>query len=270
MALEGVPWDILIGGLIGCLIIEKIILPIIRIYYKYKSVKAPTLLEARKGHTKELKEFLKEWHDKLPLHKNATDPEINEHLNDFPKIEENWEYEDLIQYHLPKECKTLPKEWERYKKSIREYEKLKHQLYEKIKEDAIKKTNLEYDPNLNREHTISQHFVRYIYEQSVSWIRDRQLSYDKKFSDYEIEENVLQFGAYGLAKGSKEEVEKAKEIFERMMFDREYLEKYKQKINEIIEYERKLEEIYRKLEEMIEKLMKYSLLPGTKCEILRV
>jgi len=86
MALEGVPWDILIGGLIGCLMI---ILPIIRIYYKYKSVKAPTLLEARKGHTKELKEFLKEWHDKLPLHKNAIEPEINEHLNDFPKIEEN-------------------------------------------------------------------------------------------------------------------------------------------------------------------------------------
>ena len=142
-------------------------------------------------------------------------------------------------------------------------------MYEKIKEDAIKKTNLEYDPNLNREHTISQHFVRYIYEQSVLWIRDRQLSYDKKFSDYEIEENVLRFGACGLVKGSKE-VEKAKEIFERMMFDREYLEKYKQKINEIIECEKKVEEIYRKLKEMIEKLMKYSLLPGTKCEILRV
>ena len=258
MALEGVPWDILIGG-------AALVLTIIGIYY---SVKAPTLLEARKEHTKELKEFLKEWHDKLPLHKNAIEPEINEHLNDFPKIEENWEYEDLIQYHLPKECKTLPKEWERYKKSIREYEKLKHLLYEKIKEDAIKKTNLEYDPNLNREHTISQHFVRYIYEQSVSWIRDKQLY--KKSGDYEIEGNVLWFGACGLAKGSKEEVEKAKEIFERMMFDREYLEKYKQKINEIIEYERKLEEIYRKLEEMIEKLMKYSLLPGTKCEILRV
>ena len=55
-----------------------------------------------------------------------------------------------------------------------------------------------------------------------------------------------------------------------MMFDREYLEKYKQKINEIIEYEKKVEKIYRKLKEMIEKLMKYSLLPGTKCEILRV
>ena len=62
MALEGVPWNILIGG-------TALVLTIIGIYYKYKSVKAPTLLEARKGHTKELKEFLKEWHDKLPLHK---------------------------------------------------------------------------------------------------------------------------------------------------------------------------------------------------------
>ena len=274
MALEDIPWDTLIGG-------TALVLSIIGIYYTYKSVKTPILIEARKRHTQELIEFLKEWHDKFPLYESATEPKmtltpstsvihLNEPCHDFPEIETNWKYKDLIQYHLPREYKTLPAEWDRYKKFVDEYGTLRYELYEKIKKDAIKKTNLKYDPNWKGEHIISQHFVIYIYQQSISWRRDGRLYFDKKFMNYKIERgNELWFSGGGLAKGNKEELEKAKEIFEEMMFSEEYLNKYEREINEIIEYERKLEEMYNKLKAMIEKLIGYPILPGTKCEILK-
>jgi len=274
MTLEGIPWEILIGG-------TALVLSIIGIYYTYKSVKAPTLLEARKRHTQELIEFLKEWHDKFPLYESATQPKttptcstsiirLNKHWHNFAEIETNWKYKDLIQYHLPQEYKTLLEEWKRFKKSVDEYGTLRYRLYEKIKKDAIEKTNLKYDPNWKGEHIISRRFVTYIYQQSISWIKDRRLYFDKKSTDRKIEHgNELLFGGSSLAKGSKEEIEKAKETFEKMIFNEEYLDKYEGEINEIIECERKLEDMSHKLKAVIEKLMGYPLLPGTKCGILK-
>lgn len=86
-------------------------------------------------------------------------------------------------------------------------------------------------------------------------MRDRQLYFDKKSTDWEIRgRNELWFGGYGLAKGSKEEIGKAKEIFKKMMFNKErvfYLEKYKsninQKIEKLIKYEKEIEKTCRKL-----------------------
>ena len=43
----------------------------------------------------------------------------------------------------------------------------------------------------------------------------------------------------------------------------------KHEINEILEYERELEEMHHKLKLTIEKLMGYPLLLGTKCKILK-
>jgi len=183
-------------------------------------------------------------------------------------FEVSWKYKDLIQYHLPNEYKTLPTKWEEYKKFVNEYGTLRYRLYEKIKEDA-KKTNLKFDPNWSEEHMISQHFVMCIYRQCVSLIRNGRLCFDRSIN-YKIERgNELWFGGCGLAKGNKEELEKARKIFEMMMFNEEYLKKYMHEINEIIEYERKLEEMYHSLKAMIEKLIGYPLLPGTKCEILK-
>jgi len=142
MTLENIPWDTLIGGI-------ALVLSIIGIFYTKKSVKAPILLEARKRHTQELIEFLKEWHGKFPLYESASEPKTTParstsivHLNEhwyFPKIETNWKYKDLIQYHLPEEYKTLPRKWEEYKKLVDKYGDLRYQLYEKIKRDAIEK-----------------------------------------------------------------------------------------------------------------------------------
>jgi len=259
------PWDTLIG-------IIALFLSIIGLIYTYKSVKAPILLEARKKHTQELVEFLKEWYAKVPSYESVTKLKttLTSSASIFQVIEADWKYKDLIQYHLPKEYRILPEEWERYKKYRDKYNEQRYRLYENIKKDAIEKTNLEYNPKWKGDHMISQSFVEFIYRQYISWIKDGQLCFDKKYYNYKIERgNELWAGGYGMAKGNKEELERAKEIFEKMMFSEEYLEKYRGEINEIIEYEKKLEDMSHKLKAVMEKLMGYPLLPGTKCEILK-
>lgn len=267
MTLENIPLDTLIGG-------TALILSIIGIYYACKSVRSPILLEACRKHTQELIEFLKEWYDEFPRYESATTPPITSipstsiTHHKFPNIETNWKYQDLIQYHLPDEYKTLPTKLEEYKKLVNEYEIIRYQLYEKIKKDVLAKTCLKYDPNWSEEHGVSQHFVTRIYQQSVSWIRDKRL-YSIESSNYKIQNNELWFERSGLAKGTTEERDKAKKVFEELMFKKDYLEEYKIDIVRIIKEERKLEKMHNEIKGMIEKLIGFPILPGTKCEILK-
>lgn len=273
MPLENIPWDIIIGGI-------ALILSIIGIYYTHKSLRSPILLEARKKHSAELIDFLREWYDRLPLYESATDPKITStpstsitHLNEswpnFLRVETNWKYRDFIQNHLPAGYKALPQKWNEYKRTINEYGEMRHQLYEKIKKDVLSsEMNLKYDPDWKGDHIISAHFLTLLYTQYVAWVRDSRLSADKA-RGYKQERNELWFGGWGLVKGTEEELFHAKDVFEKMMFDESYLIKYRTDILKIIEMEKWLKCVYEEMKEMIEKLMGYPLLPGTKCEILK-
>lgn len=249
--------------------VTALILSLIGIYYTHKSVRSPFLLEARKKHTEELTKFLKQWIQIFPVVKSATEPKTTStpSTSIISLNEESWEYKDLIQYHLPNEYKKLPIKWEEYKKSRNEYEMIRYQLYEKMKKEVLAKTDLQYDPDWR--HGVSEYFVDYIYRQSFSWIKDGRLHIDRCSTNYNPGKNELWLGGRGLAKGKTEEIDKARGVFEEMMFEKDYLEKYKVDINRIIEKERKLKEVYNKMLDMLEKLSGYPLLPGTKCEMLK-
>lgn len=268
--MDGITWDIIIAGIV-------LLLLIIRIFYALKSLRASALLEARKNHTAELIQFLKEWYDKFPIPKSATEPKTEptpsaiiglELLHVFPDIEKNWKYQDIIKYHLPPQYKTLPIKWEEYKKMSSEYGEMRNQLYEKIKEDVLSKTNLNYNAGGSEDHTISECFIKSLYMQYVTLIRNNRSCYSKG-EGYRLENNTLWFGGFGLARGKEGELIQTNDIFEKMMFDKGYLMKYNIDILKIIECEKKVEDSYKEIKEMIEKLMGYSLLPGAKCDILK-
>lgn len=273
MSLESISIDTLKG-------VVALLLAIIGIYYTHRSVRSPILLETRKRHTVELIDFLRGWYDKFPLCESAIEPETtsgplalveypDEAWHKFPTIELDWRYEDIIRYHLPKGYETLPVKWEEYKKVVNEYRNMRYQLYGEIKKEVCDKTGLKYDPNWRNEHIVSKHFVKFIYQQYISWIKYNKLYFDRASLDYKEERNELWCSSSGLAKGIPEERNKAREVFEEMMFNRDYLEKYKIGVSKIIEAERKLEVIYKETQEMLKKLIGYPLLPGTKCEMLR-
>ena len=267
-----ITWDTLIS-------VIAVLLSCLGIYYIHKSVRSPILLEARKKHTEELREFLRGWYDNFPIYERATEPKTTptpsapisymyEHWHNSPNIEKNWKYQDIIQFHLPNKYKTLPMKWDKYKKTDSRYGEIRYQLYEKIKKDVLSEINLKYDV-WGEDHTISKHFIELLYTQYVTWIRDGRLSADKT-RGYKREGDELWFsGGQGLAKGTEEELSQVKGVFENMMFDEKYLIKYETDVSKIIDMEKELENMCKEIKEMIEKLMGRPLLPGTKCEMLK-
>lgn len=266
-----IPWDTLIGGI-------ALILSIIGILYTHKSLHSPILLEARKKHTADLTDFFRELHDNFPRYVSSTEPETlftlstSEHHPDinfynFPKVETNWKYNDLMQNHLPEECNSFPKKWNAYKITVNEYGVKRNQIYEKIKTDVLNEIDLKYKSTLKGDHEISKQFISLLYTQCVTWIKDEHLSYKER--NFRQENNELHLGPYGLAKGTKDDLIQAKENFEKMMFDEAYLTKYRNDILKIIEMEKELEDMYNNIKNIIENLLRYPLLPGKKCEILK-
>jgi len=258
-----------------CLSIAALILAGIGILYTHRSVRAPTLLEARKKHTAELIEFLKEWNDELPVSDNAivpiiTSEDIDRHWDKASDIEENWKYDDLIQHHLPKEFKTLPAKWAKYKENNKEYGEMRYQLCEKIKKAVLNETSLQYDFHGRGDHIILPRFIVFII-QHVAWLESGQLSADRKRDSSQVEvENEFWFGKHLLAKGTEEELFQLKKVFERMMFDEGYLTKYITDILRIIEMEKIQSKKYGEMKEILGKLTGYPVLPGTKCAVLRI
>ena len=89
--------------------IIALILSIIGIYYTYKSVRAPTVLEARKKHSKELRDFLKVWYDKLPLFKSTIETKATPTKPQpimYSHIELDWRYQDILHNHHPKDMRN--------------------------------------------------------------------------------------------------------------------------------------------------------------------
>jgi len=252
--------------------IIALILSIIGIYYTYKSVRAPTVLEARKTHSKELRDFLKVWYDKLPLFQSAIETKATPTKPQpimYSHIELDWRYQDILRNHLPRGYEKFPNKWEDYKKAIVDYDNARYQLHEKIKADIVNQTGLGYDPTWVHKHTISENVVEIVYKQCVSWIRDGKLLFNKDDHKFSMEGDSIWFGGSGLVKGTIEERNRVKEVVEKMIFEKNYLEKYRTDIHKIVEAERELECMREEIKNMLEKLIGYPLLPGTKCEVLR-
>jgi len=94
--------QISLEALIG---VFALILSLVGIYYTYRSVRAPTVLEVRKAHSRELTDFLKVWYDKFPIFQSATDANATPTKPRpimYPYIELDWRYQDILRNHLPK------------------------------------------------------------------------------------------------------------------------------------------------------------------------
>lgn len=263
-----ITWDTIISNVVAISAIVGIISAIVSIYFKLKNPKAQALLDAREKHTLDLKKFLETWYDKFP-YRNAFTSTISEYvdMHDFSDIEGDWKYQDLIKFHLPAEYKNLPVKWETYKEIIKEYGKERYKLYVQIKNDVFKETKLTYNPEWKGEHIISDNFIRFIYEQCITWIAENIYLYENK--DIKQERNELWFSGNGLARGTEEEMAQAKEIFYSKMFNEGYLIKYRSDILKLNEKKKILHDMDKEVKEIIGKLRGFPLLPGEKCDWLK-
>lgn len=271
---------------------------IIYTYFTYKlakiSVITPFMLSARESHTRDLKDFLANWHNGFPyyLQYNIIIKKFDDNLL-TRNICLNWRYRDIVENHLPDDFKAdFQKMHEKYENLINEYEGDKRSLYEKIRFDLcreLEKNGLDkhYYTNASQQDD----FAELCFMQYTTWLGSNEKLYFNKGSRgtfaYEGSEGIaLHFRpdeesgrapTYIVARGnhnlrldaSGNDTRPLEKIFSDMMFSEYYLNKYKHDIGKIIRLYTELQQYDGTLKNRINVLTRYPLLPGTKCYILK-
>ncbi|MCK9442802.1 MAG: hypothetical protein M0Q13_15445 [Methanothrix sp.] len=108
-------------------------------YYTLQVVKiaysGPALLHVQIEHSKTLKLFLRKWSDllnEIPEFKNIPYQSFEHTINNYKSLEENWEYNDLIEHHLPKNYRDLKNNWDNYRRQLEDLELKSNVLYKSI------------------------------------------------------------------------------------------------------------------------------------------
>lgn len=221
-------------------------------------------------HSKDINELLKKIYKKFnpPTESAFMTPEIEltpHTYNRFPELKENPLYDDFIKIHLqclPEEYRSLPDDLEVYNNSFIKFKNLKFRIYDQIKSKACKRTNLIYDSYLNKEHAISEFFIKQIYIQKVMWNNYNRLARDKNDLVLKMTPGMLLLGAAGLVSGNDKELIMGKEIFENMMLDTDYLNKNKDKIDLMVKEGKKFLQIEDKISKILDKLLLIKIFPG--------
>lgn len=273
---------------------------IIYTYFTYKlakiSVITPSMLYARESHTKDLKDFLLNWHNGFPYYidYNIIIKNCGENLL-TRNISHNWKYKDIVENHLPDECKfDFQKLHENYERLINRYDEKKSSLYEKIKIDLceeLEKNGLNTDCYINASQQSHNDFAELCFKQYTTLLGPKEKLYFNQGSRgtfaYEGSDGIaLHFRpdeeggrdpTYIVAKrnynlrldASGNDTRPLEKIFNDMMFGEHYLNKYKYDIDEIIQIYKELQRLDETLKNIIDILRRYPLLPGTKCYILK-
>lgn len=247
-----------------------ILISIIGLLYTMKSDRGPTILTARIKHTEGIKNFIEEWRGnipviKAPIHEFNREDSVSR-ITEF--LGENWEYDDLVKHHVPRDLKSFSKEWDTYINNVNNYQDKCNNLFDKIRDDINKNIVLNYDPNVTKDNIFTKYFIELIYTQHINWINSGKLFYSRE-NLCAIEGNNLYHHLHGylLARGNN--LVLAKELFEKMMLNEDYLMKYKISIEEIITIHKDIEQNEIQIKYILDLLMGQPLLPGTKCKFLR-
>lgn len=265
-------------------------------YYTYKlariSIIAPAMLEAQKSHMNDLRKFLQEWNDRKTC--NNFYEEYKEFHIDHPKNEDhlfrkyiisNWRYKDLVENHLPDECKSkFEGLCEKLAKHIDEYRNERKNLFSLIDEDIQNEfKNNDLDIKIF-EHKNFIKFRELCYEQYVSIIDGKPcydpsqiiFSYENNGNRLAVKSNSFSSTLYTAepnrdlrldAQGRHTSpLEKA---LKEILFNNNRAKKYEDTIKEIINLYGDIEKENNNIFKMIDFLLRYPILPGTKCLILR-
>lgn len=276
-------WWFLTSRAFGDLILFlTLIILILYTYYTLQVVRAtyrgPALLHVQIEHSDTIKLFLRKWLNKIKLPIIYYDPNGNafEFINKCNLLEEDWQYRDLLDHHLPESYKDLQEDWEMFKELVTiratKADKFNGLIIEEI--DAILTEIKSKDSNISSDEREIKLFADKIFEREVR--NDYDLG-DTTLNVKKLRDESYQLiaipGIYSskivLLVGPREEMESAKTKIEKIA-DITYIEeKFSSHIKEIKECESKLKSEKNRLQKKIEGLIKWTLLPGTSCDRLK-
>jgi hypothetical protein len=287
-----------------------ILISIFGLYYTRKQIIMPHLLETQKTHMLDLKNYLIELENILPFHETSYNfikhwiidirffyslitrsiwpfwPETESQCRSaIKKLEADWRFGDLIEAHLPDECRDFSEIWENYKKQIYEQEEMLHNLFIKLERDTLNELNelaIDYKYEVNwqddeRSYILVGGIIQSLMLQYLFYYMPKEKQYEGKLAygkDFVYStSNKLFVRVYGhpteLAEGPNDDMQKIKSLFERMAFNNSYILNYKNDVIELIEIDASLANNCRDLHKIIIKLQGYPTLPSKKCKILK-
>jgi hypothetical protein len=290
--------------------IFAIIISFLGVYYTRKQILMPLIWETKKTHMLDLKNYLNEWKNDLPLHESSYNfikewtnhgyryslstrsiwpywPENESQLRlAINRLEADWRFEDLTESHLPKDCQDLKEIWKNYKNLIYDHEKKFYNLYINVMEiivSELDKLKIDYKTEVDwrqdkRCFILLSGFVQSLMLQYLFYYMPKEkqyegtLAYSKEFV-YLTSNNLfvrIINHPTHLAEGSESELQEIRILFEMMAFSNSYILRYKHDIIELMEIEALLMNNCSEMLKIISKLLGYPTLPSKKCTLLKI
>lgn len=257
-------------------------LQIVKLAYK-----GPALLHVQERHSEVLKNFLDNWsksiisnpvyiENRMANYVDTGDFYFANFYNYFKKIESNWEYRDLLDFHLPDSYKTLEENWTNFMGSVEYLGTSANILYDSIRDEINQELAklLQKYPLIELDKTeelMQLHNVLYLrcigkdeYDIKLN------VGYSKAIkSKYHLEFSAYPYNGLLLVGPNKEDMESAKAQIERITLGGYMEGKHADVIEELIRYKTEMEIKRKEFNDQIRELAKWPLLPGTSCDRIK-
>jgi len=199
----------------------------VSLYVSYKlAIRREMRLRTIESHSKALRDLARRWLQGIPSVFPAKTPKTSEQPLEKILIEKEHLFSDL-KNHIPPDLKLL-EIWEKFKKDLGEYEKKRFSLFQEILEDCKERTKLPYNPDFKKGYGFSTHFITHIYSDIFSGVEGYEPDSPSARTKIEKEGKELwTLSGYGLVQGSKEEIEKAKKVWEEFLQKSKFISKAK-------------------------------------------
>jgi len=198
------------------------------------------------------------------------------HIANYQRLEERWEYRDLLDYHLPNYFSDLEDYWNKFKATVVNLRSKRDELYKSISDDVdseLKDKKQEYGDIILGRDSYLEALKGQIYRLCVGVdTSDRRIHFNvgiqPQTSYYLLQ--ISNTNEVILTNGTREQMERAKNELETIANYDHITKKNATLLKTIIEYDKEMKLERDNLQSKIDKLIGWtSILPGISCDRLR-
>lgn len=242
-------------------------------FYTHQIVKityqGPALVKVQIYHTDILKKFLKKWLEILEV-PNYKYNSFKEFDDEFRSLENNWEFKDLIQNHLPEKYNDLREEWNKFKKDMIELNSLKREFYNTINNEI----EIIFERLINEKVQKGQSYHIDELKNNIYILCFKNQDHEDSCLSLHIEKNndntfiLMAYASYIiLQNGTNDEMKHAKK--ELLKAQKDLRKRYGDTILKITGKYFETLAMSQKLKNELTELNTWPIFPGTKCDMLK-
>lgn len=200
--------------ILGFPLIVSLLTVIATLYVSYKlAMRRERTLKIVERHSDDLRALAKRWIKEVPTLSFVGAPVESRPTIPEAPVEHEYLFEDL-KNHIPADM-NLFEVWEKFKEDYLQFDENRFSLFQKILKDMEKRLELPYNPNFQKGHGFSGHFVEEIYRDAFRIVRNLRpdnLSLQTRIDKKSPDKYEFWTPSYGLVQGSEKEIKKAERV----------------------------------------------------------